>query len=164
MKFIDFGTFTYSRLQFNQFKKGNLSKEWYKKYPFLFDDMDIKLADNQAINGYHFVEWLAAVLIWESTGFLSLVEKYQFKPHKRKQTLLSKLVTAPVYNLISNHSERFGNVQCPDLFVYSPDHSEWFFCEVKGPHDKVRSSQRIFFEELSKLSNKEIRLVKFKEI
>jgi len=73
------------------------------------------------------------------------------------------LVSPNVLELITNHGEEFGGTQCPDLLVYSPDYSDWFFCEVKGPKDRIREPQRLFFEELFKVSGKEISIVKFKK-
>jgi hypothetical protein len=41
-----------------------------------------------------------------------------------------------------------GSVQCPDLFVFSKDHKEWCFVEVKGPNDYVRPGQEEVFDDL----------------
>jgi hypothetical protein len=39
--------------------------------------------------------------------------------------------------------------------------SDWFFCEVKGLGDRLSPAQKEYFEELSKLSGKSIRIIKF---
>ncbi len=110
--------------------------------------------------GYHFYEWLAAVLIYHTHGYLSLVEQYQFKSHSRKQSILRQLTSSLTLEFIQYHPE-FGKVQCPDLLVYNPNFSEWFFCEVKGPSDSLTSKQIEFFRALANNSGKDIRMVEF---
>jgi hypothetical protein len=74
---------------------------------------------------------------------------------------LEKLVTGETIDFIS--SRGISSVtQCPDLLVYTPDRSEWFFCEVKGPQDKLRGKQIDFFQELERVSGKRIKVVNFK--
>ena len=34
----------------------------------------------------------------------------------------------------------------PDLFVYSTQTNNWFFCEVKGGADRIRRNQLAWFE------------------
>jgi hypothetical protein len=41
---------------------------------------------------------------FNTTGYLSLVEKYEFKRHKRKQAILRKLVSSDVLDLIYNNT------------------------------------------------------------
>ena len=68
-------------------------------------------------------------------------------------------VSLDILDLIHNNS-----TQCPDLLTYSPDMSDWFFCEVKGLGDRLSPAQKEYFEELSKLSDKSIRIIKFKAL
>ena len=157
MIFEAIGTFVFHPIQREKFKTGQLKFDWAKRYPQLFDDQDLQLATHQ--NTYHFFEWLGAILLFNTTGYLSLVEKYEFKNHKRKQTILRKLVSPNILDLIHNNS-----TQCPDLLTYSPDMSDWFSCEVKGLGDRLSSGQKEYFEELSKLSGKSIRIIKFKAL
>jgi REP element-mobilizing transposase RayT len=154
--------FPYSRDQRERFKVGDLVHEWTERYPRIFDEQDRQIAFNQP--DYHFYEWLAAVLLRDSIGYLSLIEEYEFKVHKRQHEILRKIVSTDLYQLISNHKEEFGNTQVPDLFVYAPDHSDWFFCEVKGPNDMMRSSQNRFFEAIYELAKKPIYMVKFMQL
>lgn len=156
------GTFAYHPDQRERFKTGELIQIWAEQYSNIFDEKDVRTALNQAEH-YHFYEWLAAVLIYQSFGYLSLVESYQFKAHPRKLTILQKYLTPKVYDLVTDHTGSYGNVQCPDLFVYSPYSSDWFFCEVKGPHDQLRKSQLKFFWALSEASQKTIRVIYFKQ-
>ena len=82
--FVDIGTFAFSRAQQARFKSGELWNEWVCQYPNIFDDRDIDLVRTQGSSGVHFYEWLAAVLIFNTTGYLSLVEKYESPSHPRK--------------------------------------------------------------------------------
>ncbi|MFC2065230.1 VRR-NUC domain-containing protein [Chloroflexota bacterium] len=163
MPFKEIGIFEYSPTERVLFKSGELWDEWAMMYPRIFDNQDFEQARNQAKNGYHYFEWLAAITLWEKTGYISLVEKYEYKIHKKKQEIVKQLVSPELFNLITNHRVEFNNTQCPDLFVYAPDYSDWYFCEVKGPKDRIREPQRLFFEELSKVSGKAVGLIKFVE-
>jgi len=113
--------------------------------------------------GYHYFEWLAAILIYHTTGMLSLVEKYEFKTHKRKRKVLLKLTSSKIFKYIINRGNE-GHIQCPDLLVYTSDYQDWFFCEVKGPTDRIRPEQTEFFRELSEVTGRDIKFVKFKII
>ncbi len=163
MAFKEIGVFEYHQQQRDRFISGELWNLWGEQYPQLFESQDIEIARNQAHMGYHFFEWLSAILLWHTTGYLSFVEHYEFIRHKEKRNKLQRLVSPDVYELITNHKENYGNTQCPDLLVYSPDYYDWFFCEVKGPKDRISPSQKIFFDELSRVSGKEIGIIKFKK-
>ena len=49
------------------------------------------------------------------------------------------------------------------MLVYQPDLSDWYFCEVKGPTDRLRPEQEEYFEALSQVSGKEIKILRFQE-
>jgi hypothetical protein len=159
------GTFEFSLQQRERFKSAELWREWSKQYPDIFDEQDIGIAEHQAPPpmGYHFFEWLAAILLHHSIGYLSLLEQYEFRVQKRKQAILQKLVSPALFELITNHHESYGGTQCPDLLVYAPDLSDWFFCEVKGSGDELTDSQARFFEALANVSQKEIGVVRFQQ-
>jgi len=142
------------------FSKGGLADEWARVYPMLFDAKDIQIARNQKHMGYHYYEWIAAILLYHTKGLLSLVEQYAYKSHKRKRRVLESLMSDDVLNFIAKAGISSAT-QCPDLLVYSPDRSNWFFCEVKGPHDKLRESQIKYFHDLSQVSGKEVKIVRF---
>jgi len=144
------------------FRSGILVEQWAAQYPLLFDQYDLRIARNQASMGYHYFEWLAAILLYHTTGWLSLNQKYQYKSHARKRRILSKLTTPEVFHFISSKGWETV-IQCPDLLVYSPDYSDWYFCEVKGPNDRMRSEQERFFEELHEFTGRDIRSVEFEE-
>ena len=129
-------SFSFLAGQRQRFRDGELVREWRTRYPNLFDDDDQRVLKTSQQRRYHFLEWLSAVLLFESMGYLSLVEKYTSKSHPQKQGPLRKCLTQELEAwLYANESGQ------PDLFVYSSNHSEWFFCEVKGPGDRIRRNQ-----------------------
>ena len=158
--FTEIGTYQYREEQRGRFKSGELIEEWYKTYPDIFDEEDLRIAEHQS--RYHFFEWLAAIIIFQTYGFLSLVEQYEFKKHKRKQDILRGILDPDLFDLVTNRKGRSPLVQCPDLFCYSRDWSDWFFCEVKGPNDSFKEAPTAFFNELSRRSQNPVRVIKFK--
>jgi hypothetical protein len=162
MFFETWGEIKYNQNQKDRYKNKELPRKWFKQYPNIFDEDDLRITQKQAEDGYHFYEWLTAVVLFEQFGLLSLVEQYQFKNHLVKQSILNKILSKDLFELITNHSENFGNVQCPDLFVYKPDLSDWFIVEVKGDRDKLRDNQRRFFSVLSENTNKPVYVVNVK--
>jgi len=145
------------RAHHDQFRAGVLVARWAEMYPMLFDEDDVRIAGNQAAAGYHFFEWLAAIQLYHAQGLLSLVEQYQFANHTGKRAKLAALAAPEVIEFMIAHPE-FGGHQCPDLLIYRPDMSDWFFCEVKGPTDSLSDGQARFFDALSQLSGKPVRL------
>lgn len=142
----------------NDFRSGGLRDQWYSSYPMLFDEIDYQISKNQPL--YHFFEWQAAIFFYEKQGLLSLVEKFEFGKHKRQHALFLEMVPSAVIDL--HKSETFRYQQFPDLFVYSLDHSKWFFCEVKGGADKIRPVQEKFFNELEQITGRTVELIQFK--
>lgn len=158
--FKTYATFITNDSHRELFCKGHLVEDWSSAYPMLFDSQDKQIALNQRHLGYHYYEWFSAILLFHTTGFLSLVEAYAYKSHPRKRKILESLVTGETLDFIT--SRGISSVtQCPDLLVYSANFRDWFFCEVKGPRDRLRESQIQFFEELTRVSRKEIRVVRF---
>jgi hypothetical protein len=151
-------TFEFNPRQREEFIFGDLAHDWQQRYPKIFDKDDLRLAESQRRLHCHFFEWLAAILLFEKTGYWSLVEQYQFHNHKRKQTVLQKIDSCDLFEAIALP----GKAQCPDLLVYAPDFSEWYFCEVKGPSDKIRKNQVLHFQKLAELTGKPVRLIRFR--
>jgi hypothetical protein len=146
--------FFYHADQRRRFVAGELGPIWSARYPQLFDDDDCRLCRNQCKDGFHFYEWLAAILLYEATGYLSLVQKYGSKNHKRKLPIWEKV--APVKSLPDGYGY-------PDLFVYAPDRTDWYFCEVKGGRDRLQPRQLRTFRKLHKITGKPIRLMSLTE-
>lgn len=129
-------TFSYHTRQRERFRDGLLIEEWLHRYPFLFDSDDHRVLTTAHQRKYHFFEWLSAILLFESSGYFSLVEKYTTKSHPSKRKILEDLLPPELFNwLTKNESGQ------PDLFVYHPETRDWFFCEVKGGSDKIRANQ-----------------------
>lgn len=89
-------------------------------------------------------------------GWYSLVEKYEYKRHKRKQAVLRRLIPREQRRIIGRQG-----AQCPDLLVYKPDFSDFFFCEVKGRRDRIRRVQMRFFENLKAETGRPVKMVEF---
>jgi hypothetical protein len=157
---MTFGAFSITHQQRDRFVNGKLSQDWYDKYPAIFDEDDLRLAKSQPRN--HFYEWLAAILIYHSTGCYSLVEKYQYTKdrHKRKPEIIERINSAALNAALAHHGN-YGDVQCPDLLVYAPDLTDWFFCEVKGGNDKLGLKQDMHFQALQELTGKPIQFIQF---
>lgn len=161
--FEKLGPVPYHREVREAFRNGDLCGKWAKHYPNLFDAFDLGPAQNQCGLGYHFFEWLAAIVLYHSTGYLSLVESYQFKKHERKQAVVRSFAPPAVLDLVIDRMIDEGP-QCPDLFVYSQNAADWYFCEVKGPTDTMSLAQRDFFEELERAGGRPVRVLTFQEI
>ncbi len=157
----DIGSVEIHRSQRVLWKSGSLAAEWARRFPELFDEEDRRLAGTQGPLGYHFYEWLAAIVLHHATGYLSLVSKYEFAKHRRKQEIIKQLLPADILPILRDRTEH-GRAQPPDLLMYAPDFSDWFFCEVKGPGDRLRPEQLTKFEALAKLGGKPVRLLQLK--
>ena len=151
------GTVPFHPSQRERFGSGELAPEWARRYPKLFDEDDLRLATSQPY--YHFFEWLGAIVLFNTTGYLSLVEKYEFRAHPRKVQIVEQLVPPEALEAM-----RGGEAQCPDLLVYAPDLSDWFFCEVKGPRDRLRPVQKQYFASLSTRCAKPVYVLRFREM
>jgi hypothetical protein len=150
-----FGSICYTEEQRLQFKGGGLPKEWAEQYPEFIGADDIRVA--KASRRYHFFEWLAAIVVFNATGHISLIEKWGCKNHKRKEAVLDKLLPAEVINKIRNE-------HTPDLLCYKPDFSDYFFVEVKGHNDKLRPKQLASIDLLEKLTGKTVYLLEIKKM
>jgi len=65
---------------------------------------------------------------------------------------------------ITYPKEPFGSTQCPDLFLYKKDLSDFCFCEVKGPGDTLKSNQYEYFKALKAKFDKPVFLLNVKEL
>lgn len=146
------------------FQSGAGMREWYARYGgVLFDEEDRRLAESQA--GHHFYEWLGAVVMHEATGYRCLLQKYQFASHPRKQEVLSRLIPPPLAAIFDGQVERGeggSRMQGPDLLMYDPCESDFFFCEVKGPRDDLRPKQVRFFQAVAEATGRRIEILRFR--
>ena len=108
---------------------------------------------------YHFFEWLSAVLLYEATGYLSLVESYTALKHHRQRRVLQSYVPKEVDDFLMSHQSGL-----PDLFVYHPESKDWFFCEVKGGRDSMRDNQCQNAKAILKVTKRSVRYIHLVEI
>lgn len=135
----------YTPAQRELFRRGDLFEQWRDRDPELFDEHDQRIVKNQRCyasgSGYHFFECLVAVIIHETCGYLSLLEKYETASHTRKFETFRRVAPAKVVEYILQN--RAG---APDLFSYDPTTGDWFFCEVKGGSDRLGPKQHQFID------------------
>lgn len=144
-------------------KQGKLQRRWAKQHPDLFDADDMRLATtSQHKLGYHFVEWIAAIAIFHLMGHRSLVSKYQFGSHRSKVAVVERLGGDALAQALRLGTKDASRGQAPDLLCYSADLSSYFFCEVKGPGDRLTTAQRDRYRELSRLTGAEVCLAHFR--
>ena len=147
----------YDPVQREAFRKGELAPTWATAYPALFDQDDLRLSKSQPT--YHYFEWLAAIRIFEDTGYLSLLEKFQFRRHRRKNAIFVGLVPHAVVAIYEDRA--LGSRQTPDLLCYAPDLTDWYFCEVKADTDHVRATQSTDFTLLERMTGRPVRIIHF---
>ena len=120
------------RSQRARWQSGHLAQEWRTRFPNLFDDDDLRLANSQP--AIHFYEWLGAVV--SPHDWLSVASReVRIRNASRKQHIVAQLLPSPVRNALRDRSQ--GRAQAPDLLMYAEDFSNWFFCEVKGRRDPL---------------------------
>ena len=103
----------------------------------------------------HRYEYITAIRLFDAFKYSSLVEKYGGhgqKFHRIKRDMVEKVAGREVLDVLRNTG--CNNVQCPDLFVFTEDFSDWCFVEVKGPTDKLRPAQKEAFDCLTKRTGK----------
>ena len=156
----EIGPLEVDRARQRAWRAGRLQYLWAAAYPQLFDENDVRLATNGGGHAsYHFVEWLGAIVMHHMTGYHALIAKYQLPSHKRKQSIVRELGLDEL--LLRKHGV-FGGTHGPDLLMYAPDRSAYFFCEVKGPGDDISSRQRAYFLHLESETCKPIRILRFR--
>ena len=57
--------FVFCKSQRDRFRSGALVREWRDRYPNIFDEDDVRVMRTELQRKYNFLEWLAAVLIFE---------------------------------------------------------------------------------------------------
>jgi hypothetical protein len=158
--FIELGSFVITKQQRESYKAGDLWREWLNKYPDLFDEKDKQFFRNQAVFGYGFVETLAMIFLFNATGYHSIFGSYGMETHSQKNTFVKALVSEKTWELILDKSK--PHLMPPDIFAYAPDKSDYFFCEVKGPGDRLRDTQVQYFQAMQEISGKPVYMIKFR--
>lgn len=153
-----FGPFAYRADLRSLFRQGELARSWSEQFPKLFSTQDLQRAIRQPDN--HFVEWAAAVHLHQRWGYLS-VQKYEFPVASAAKAPTVAAVLGEDIREWLHARQKLRVVQCPDLLVYSADLSDVYFCEVKGPGDRIREPQVRFFEELQARTGRIVKVLQF---
>jgi hypothetical protein len=125
----------------------------YKNKVFWDIDLELSVWGNQPTK--HRYEYSSAITIFRRYQYMCLVEKYGGhgqETHSVKRYMVEKVAGAEVARILG--ATGVNKIQCPDLFVFVEDMSDWCFVEVKGPGDKVRPEQIDSFNKLSSLTGK----------
>src|SRR6184192_446888 len=96
----------------DRFKSGELAPVWMKQYPQLFTRRDIELI--QPGKSFLFFEWLAAILLFQSTGYISC-HKWCCVNHPAKLAKLRELAGDDFTEEVAM-GELTGH---PDLLVFA---------------------------------------------
>jgi VRR-NUC domain len=134
-----------------------LACQWLEQYPHLFDEVDLKLAQNQP--SYHFCEWFAAIHLFKRDGVHSLVEKYVYQNHPAKAARLAAVLSEQERAILDD-IERTYLAQPPDLFVFAPGTHRYWFVEVKGPGDKLSPTQLASHEAITRRLGVPVEVIK----
>lgn len=134
-----------------------LAADWLASYPALFEPQDFDQTQTQPTK--HFYEWLSAIHLHHRDGVLSLIEKYGYANHPRKAAVLDRLL-GPKAEIVRSLKSRHG-VQPPDVLVYAPDFSRYWFVEAKGPTDSVKDNQHRSYPILQAELDAKIEIVTF---
>jgi hypothetical protein len=150
--------------QFQLDTRGQI-EAWQRDYPFLFDVRDASLANEYQGRTLspHFLEWFAAIKIYETLGYYSLNQSYETIGHAAKQGLLRKMASEDAFRFMTTPHPVYGEGLCPELLLYRPDFSDWCFCTVRGPKDSLQPEQAYFWRELLAITGKKIMQVTIKE-
>jgi hypothetical protein len=141
---------TYSPGLYLAWKKGRLHDKWFMQHRNIFDEDDLRIAQNQHEYGIHFGEWFTAI-DYAKKRYGVLVEKYIYGSdngiHSRKRGFISEFLGKDGVKLLRKWKEKY-HAQPPDLFVFK--NKEYFFVEVKRGRDVVRDCQSAYFETIEK--------------
>lgn len=143
-------TFTYHHLQRRQYRNGTLVRDWLERYPDLFDRDDARVLASAHQRTYNFLEWLSAVLLFEATGYFTLLPNYTSKKHPEKCEKLKNILSSRLYDWLCKHKS--GQ---PDLFVYNNSTRDWFFCEVKSAKETINKNQKKWMVQFERALHEE---------
>jgi hypothetical protein len=147
------------REEHEHWRTGAVAKRWARQYPNVFDADDLRLALVRCAQGRHYFEWAAARHLHRATGFNALVCKYEFAKHRSKGAIVERLFTPTVTRVLRDR-QTHGRAQAPDLLMYAPDLSSFFFCEVKGPSDRIRAEQLRRFDALARVTRQPVHILR----
>ena len=97
------------------------------------------------------------MVIFNTIGYFSLMKEYELTSHKRKHEAFKQIVDPKAFQYIMGPKEEENH--CPDLFCYSVEIDEWFFCDVKGKEEQWNLDRLAFFKNLQDISGNTVRLI-----
>jgi len=127
--FITLGCLEYHADQRRRFGEGTLRRQWLHEFPQLFDHDDFTRASNRT-RPYFFYEWLAAIVLHQSTGFFALLTRYQ--TDERKRALLPDILPSDVLAVLADRT-RWGKTQVPIFSCMRRTTQIGFSVSAKGP-------------------------------
>ena len=110
--------------------------------------------------GYGFVESLTIIFLYNATGYIPILGNYGLQTQPHKNAIVKELVSNETWGLVTYKGG--SQPMPPDVFVYAPDKSDFFFCEVKGPSDRLRAPQVKYFQQIQETSGKLVYTVKYR--
>jgi VRR-NUC domain len=143
---VEYELLTYPKELMNTWRTGALARRWRQEFPDLFRARDYEIIQNQFVHGFHLGEWFVARHYW-TQGHRVLIEKYAFESHPEAYAIAAHLLGKSGLEFI--HAHRLS-CQPPDLLIYEPDMSSFFFAEVKRHRDRMKPAQQEFFETLER--------------
>lgn len=171
-------------LREQRWRSGALYEEWKARFgdelPLFFDAAADWFVKHQGTTeGYGFYETLAGILLYQATGYLPMTSAYDFKflptkdqlakgnrdpvAEKEKRRVVETLFSEEELRVIRDTSR--SRTQPPDLLMFTPDLSDWFFCEVKGgiekKRDELNRGQVEKFTEIAQVTGKPVRTLRF---
>ncbi len=147
------------RSEYQRWRTDTVAEEWLQAHPSVFDQDDLRLAVVRRAQGRHYFEWAAARHLHQVTGFNALVCKYEFAVHRDKRAIVKRPLP-PTVDRILRDRKQYGRAQAPDLLMYAPDFTAFFFCEVKGPTDRMRPEQLRKFGAIAQATRQPVHLIR----
>jgi hypothetical protein len=146
--------------------RSGLARRWRDRYPCLFDEDDLALANRQGRHQggtFHLVEWVAAIHLHEVHGVRAVIGKWKaaglgvrgFRKYPRKCELVSCHIGLQTYIDICQRLKGAG----PDLFLYGSASERPWFAEVKR-EDRLNCNQIKDFEMIRKILGREVQLIR----
>jgi len=117
-----------------------LVRQWLQQYPDVFDMDDLRLTVDQPKN--HFCEWFAAIHLFHREGAHCMVEQHVFQNHPTKVARMATLLSERERRTLDAIRAAYA-VQPPDLFVFVPKTSRYWFAEVKGLGDRLSTKRPV---------------------
>jgi hypothetical protein len=139
-----------------------LAAEWQSSYPGIFDDDDFCQTQTQPTR--HFHEWLAAIHLFHRDGAYALLEKYHCGNHDRQVEIANRLLGPEGRAFLLQEVRGKMEVQPPDLLLFLPDYSRFWFAEVKGPNDSLSEKQVASHAVITKRFNVPVEIIQVQKV